>query len=281
MGKAPAFQFYAADFIIGVINFTPAQVGGYVRLLALSWDKGPVPLDPDERASWIGAPRKQSDDIWRVVSKKWVETTEGFINERLEDQRAERAAFSAAQADRGRRSGDARKRTTVEPPFNQGATNERSTNPPLNSSVFSLQSSERERDARAPEADEVTNRGGAYTPVNPHSKPTNLVQNNRAHGQHRWCAWARPSLCVTQFIHGVCVDRLGGDKAAAEARLAAIYPTAITALGDRPAPDALRFWQGVMDAEVATAAKPAIYDASAGQRTRDELARQRGAVSVE
>ncbi len=38
--KPPAFQFYASDFFSGVADMTDAEVGIYIRLLCLSWDKG-------------------------------------------------------------------------------------------------------------------------------------------------------------------------------------------------------------------------------------------------
>lgn len=40
MAKDPAFLFYSQDFFIGTIDFTPQQVGYYVRLMCLQHQKG-------------------------------------------------------------------------------------------------------------------------------------------------------------------------------------------------------------------------------------------------
>lgn len=151
MGKAPAFQFYAADFLTGTSEMTSSEIGIYIRLLASSWDKGPLPSEHARLARIVAEPLEAFEAAWVTVGKKWLLTDDGYINERLETQRAEREEFAARQAARGRRSGDARRTGSerprsspveprpVEPEGNQG---------PLNSSVFSLQSSEEREDAR-------------------------------------------------------------------------------------------------------------------------------------
>ncbi len=53
--KPPAFQFYASDFFSGVADMTDAEVGIYIRLLCLSWDKGGL----SERQHPIGHARRR------------------------------------------------------------------------------------------------------------------------------------------------------------------------------------------------------------------------------
>lgn len=143
MGKAPAFQFYAADFLTGTSEMTSFEIGVYIRLLAFSWDKGALPADRTRLARMVGEPVDAFEAAWEIVGQKWTLTEDGYINDRLEQQRAERAEFAARQAARGRRSGDIRRTRSErgrsvpvepegEPEANQG---------PLNSSVFDLQSS--------------------------------------------------------------------------------------------------------------------------------------------
>ena len=43
--KAPAFQFYAADFLVGTSDMTNEEVGIYIRLLCHQWAKGFVLKD--------------------------------------------------------------------------------------------------------------------------------------------------------------------------------------------------------------------------------------------
>ena len=45
MGKAPAFQLYAADFFMDTIGWSDVEVGIYIRLLLLEWINGPLPDD--------------------------------------------------------------------------------------------------------------------------------------------------------------------------------------------------------------------------------------------
>lgn len=146
MGKAPAFQFYAADFLMGTAEMSAVEVGLYIRLLAASWDKGPLPLEPSRLARVAIMEIREFHKAWPVVRAKWTETPDGYVNERLEAQREAQAAFSRRQSDRGKKSGELR-RTKNERETNQRSTpvqtvDERETN----SSVFSLQSSDQNPD---------------------------------------------------------------------------------------------------------------------------------------
>ena len=39
-GRAPAFQFYADDFLAGTMTMTNEERGAYISLLCLQWSKG-------------------------------------------------------------------------------------------------------------------------------------------------------------------------------------------------------------------------------------------------
>lgn len=45
MRKAPAFQFYAEDFLVGTAMMSAEEVGGYIRLLCHQWSHGALPND--------------------------------------------------------------------------------------------------------------------------------------------------------------------------------------------------------------------------------------------
>lgn len=146
MSKAPAFQFYAADFLIGTFDMTAEQVGVYIRLLAFSWDKGPLPKDTRTLASMAGLTPKTFQKAWEKVQEKWTETDAGWVNDRLEAQRKARDAFSQKQAENGKRG--AAKRWASHSHRHDLAIAKRC--PDDSSSVFDLQSSEEKRGEEHP-----------------------------------------------------------------------------------------------------------------------------------
>lgn len=292
MGKAPAFQFYAADFLIGTVDFSLAELGAYIKLLALSWGKGPVPLDETRRAMWMGVTVKDMRKLWQSVGQKWIETSEGYVNERLEMQRASQASFAAKQAENGRRSGQSR-RTKREPNVNGGSTkhepdlNQPRTKhePKTNSSVFSLQSSDPPSGKEHPQGGgesapppEAVNYGGAYRPVNPHSKPTNLVNGAaiREHGTHAWCS-PREGFCVRASQHREFLGKSGRS----DEELRAWYAGTVERYtGVGVGEDSFTFWRNEFAAWVGVATSPpAVANTrerrilAASARTADAIAR--------
>ena len=98
--KAPAFQFYADDFLAGTSDMSAEEVGAYIRLLCHQWTKGGIPNDEDRAgrmAGLIGSPSL------RYVLAKFTPCDDGMLrNERLEQVRAEQEAYKAKQATAGR-----------------------------------------------------------------------------------------------------------------------------------------------------------------------------------
>jgi len=176
MSKAPAFQFYAADFLIGTFDMTAEQVGVYIRLLAFSWDKGPLPKDTRTLASMAGLTPKKFQKAWEKVQEKWTETDAGWVNDRLEVQRKARDKFSQKQAENGKKG--AAKRWARHSHRHDVAIAKRC--PKDSSSVFSLLSSEdQERDQAeerdlAQERDLAPERGGRR--LTPLPSPQSLVE---------------------------------------------------------------------------------------------------------
>lgn len=153
MSKAPAFQFYAADFLVGTLEMSLAETGLYIKLLALSWDKGPLPLETSRLARMAGTSEEQFLELWEAVQPKWKRTKAGYINERLETQRAKRKAFADAQAEKAKRrwrgkSGNAGAYATAyAEAMPEPGTRHTSRQC---SSVFDLQSSEEKRGGEHP-----------------------------------------------------------------------------------------------------------------------------------
>lgn len=102
MKKPPAFQFYAKDFLVGTMEMSLAELGAYIRLLAWSWDKGPVPEDEGRRAKILGVSRLALGKVWPGISDKWASSEGGLINRRLERQRADQEDFRQAKSEAGK-----------------------------------------------------------------------------------------------------------------------------------------------------------------------------------
>lgn len=108
--KAPAFQFYADDFLAGTADLTAEERGILITLMALSWSKGYVRRD---RAA-IACAGASPESIDRVLAEKFQCDADGnYRNARLESIRAEQQA----RAEAGRRGGNARREAaTADPP---------------------------------------------------------------------------------------------------------------------------------------------------------------------
>ena len=74
MSKDPAFLFYSSDFLTGTILMTNEQVGIYIKLLCVQHQHGGI-LDKRSFLSMI----KGNE----IIKTKFVETKDGFFNERL------------------------------------------------------------------------------------------------------------------------------------------------------------------------------------------------------
>lgn len=98
--KPPAFQFYAADFLVGTSTMTNEEVGIYIRLLCHQWDKGFVAKD---KASRIVGAKIPAD-----VLNKFADSNGELRNERLENERKKQSEYREQQSQRGKAGADAR-----------------------------------------------------------------------------------------------------------------------------------------------------------------------------
>ncbi len=104
--QAPAFSFYAKDFIAGTLTLSLAERGAYITLLAYQWDNGKVPNDPIARARILGCPPRQSDALWLGIAGKFFQCDDGaWRNARLEGERLKQAERRAALALNGAKGG--------------------------------------------------------------------------------------------------------------------------------------------------------------------------------
>lgn len=98
--RLPYFKFFPADFLGGVTWLTNEQVGVYIQLLCVEWEGGPLPRD-------LAAIERRVPGVtlaWPALQPKFIETPDGWINERLE---AERDAAKGRSA-HGKKGSDGR-----------------------------------------------------------------------------------------------------------------------------------------------------------------------------
>ncbi len=97
---APSFQFYAQDFLTGVMFLTNEEIGMYIKMLAKQWTDEKL---PKKRLGFlVGC---EWDDLSDELKGKFIEE-EGFIyNERLEIERKKRLVFLEKQRANGAKGG--------------------------------------------------------------------------------------------------------------------------------------------------------------------------------
>lgn len=90
MAKDPAFLFYSADFMIGIVYMTNEQVGKYIKLLCLQHQNG-GPLTNDEMMFVCGSFDKKIFD-------KFIKTDDDrYFNERLSQEIDKRKKYSESR----------------------------------------------------------------------------------------------------------------------------------------------------------------------------------------
>lgn len=83
MAKDPAFLFYPADFLVGVMDMTDEEVGVYIRLLCRQHQKGHLSEGVIKRAP-------------ETVQEKFVKDSNNkYYNERLEKEINKRKKYTA------------------------------------------------------------------------------------------------------------------------------------------------------------------------------------------
>lgn len=96
MAKAPAFQFYASDFMVGTMDMTAEETGGYIRLLCYQWDKGSIPNDHSRLLTLTGC---TSNALASILVKFKIGSDGLLRNVRLEEVRVKQNEFSKSRAD--------------------------------------------------------------------------------------------------------------------------------------------------------------------------------------
>ena len=97
MGKSPAFQFYASDFLSdeNVVLMSNQEVGCYIKLLCFNWKQGSIPNDIDKLSRLCGESKEIMDAIWENIKSCFKENSSGrLVNPRIERERVKQKRFS-------------------------------------------------------------------------------------------------------------------------------------------------------------------------------------------
>lgn len=97
--KAPAFQFYADDFLAGTITMTNEERGAYIALLCLQWSKGSLTENDFQRVCNGMPPHSQ-----RICQDKFQIDADGnYRNKRLEAEREKQDQYRKKQTDNAKK----------------------------------------------------------------------------------------------------------------------------------------------------------------------------------
>lgn len=104
MSKSPAFQFYAADFLIGCMGMSDEEIGVYIKMLCAQWELGSLPNCVKSIRKLINSRRIPSN----LVMLKFERCDDGFLrNMRLEKERQKQAEFRATRVNNARKRWEA------------------------------------------------------------------------------------------------------------------------------------------------------------------------------
>lgn len=100
MSKPPSFQFYAQDFLTGVMYLTNEEVGMYIKMLAKQWTDNTI---PKKRLGFLVG--HDWSDLSEELRSKFEDCGEYVINTRLEEERDKKERFLEKQRENGKKGG--------------------------------------------------------------------------------------------------------------------------------------------------------------------------------
>lgn len=109
MSKSPAFQFYAQDFLTGVMYLTNEEIGIYIKMLAKQWTDGKI---PKKRLGFLVG--LEWDNLSEELRSKFSDNGDYIINERLEKEREKKQKFIKNQSENGKKGGRPKKKSSPE-----------------------------------------------------------------------------------------------------------------------------------------------------------------------
>ena len=111
--KAPAFQFYAKEFLSSsrVMAMTMTERGVYITLLSVQWMDGTIPADMKALANLLkGVSAQQLARMWPAnLAGAFVKRGDRLVNQRLEEERKKQADRRAQARENGNLGGRPKK----------------------------------------------------------------------------------------------------------------------------------------------------------------------------
>ena len=109
INKAPAFQFYASDFLsdLNVQIMSMSQRGIYITLLAVEWIEGSIPANTQTLHVLCGR-HPNFDEDWKVVKNCFYEENGRLYNNRLESERKNMISYRERMSSNGKKGANAR-----------------------------------------------------------------------------------------------------------------------------------------------------------------------------
>ncbi len=112
MGKSPAFQLYAAEFLVdeNVILMNNQEVGCYIKLMCFCWREKTIPTDVKKIARLCGETDEDMKKLWQSIKPCFKTTSNGrMVHPRLEIERKKQEEWRGKSSYGGVRSANLKK----------------------------------------------------------------------------------------------------------------------------------------------------------------------------
>lgn len=109
-GKAPAFQFYPADWVMSTRTMPAEARGVYIDLLSFAWTEDGLPADLAGLDSYVGLTKGKFKRLWDAhLAGRFEPRDDGkIVNPRQEVEREKQRRWREKSAKGGKASGKAR-----------------------------------------------------------------------------------------------------------------------------------------------------------------------------
>lgn len=113
MSKAPAFQFYAAEFLSdeNVVLMTNQEVGCYIKLMAYCWREGSIPSDISKIAKLCGEDGSAMAQLWLAIGSCFAvasDSQDRLVHPRLEKERMKQKEHAEERSASGKKGAKAK-----------------------------------------------------------------------------------------------------------------------------------------------------------------------------
>lgn len=106
--KSPAFQFYAAEFLVdeNVVLMSNQEVGCYIKLMAYCWREGSIPSSIEKIAKLCGEDGSAMAQLWLAISSCFTNSLADpsrLVHQRLEVERKKQEDHRKERSESGKK----------------------------------------------------------------------------------------------------------------------------------------------------------------------------------